>query len=221
MKLLGFLLLIQLTTTALQASRKMVKNGNNITIDCSLLAEEGVYWFLHGENAKPEFLLYVSGLGKRKPPHSNKYIAQKSFKKVSLTVNNFAKGDSGKYYCFMIKSMVMQFGTTQEYYLEEIKTTPKPTTTTPKTTLNTPENTETTPYRSTERGTQQDLFTPDLRAVETNVKSPPELVINKDEMSCHIIILAPLAGAAFLLLLALILVSVVFCRKTVSLGLQL
>ncbi|XP_041055862.1 uncharacterized protein cd8b [Carcharodon carcharias] len=189
MKLLGFLFIIQLTTTALQEWRTMVKNGATITINCSLLADEGVYWFLQGENAKPKFLLYVSGLGKSKPVNSNKHSAEKSSKKVTLRVYNFAKEDSGKYYCLMIKSMVMQFGRTHEYYLEEIKTTPKPTTTTPKTTLSTPENAETTPYHSTEK------------------------VINKDEMSCHIIILAPLAGAAFLLLLALIIVSTVFCRR--------
>ncbi|XP_067885175.1 T-cell surface glycoprotein CD8 alpha chain-like [Heterodontus francisci] len=192
MKLLGFLLVIRLTTIAEQApSLRVVKKGQDIPLDCSLKADEGIYWFRQGKSSGPVFLLYVTGAGKIKPDNITKYKATKSFRKVSLMVKNVMTEDSGNYYCLMVKNMAMIFGKTIDLKLEEPKSTPKPTTIpiTTKAKSTTPENKETTQCHSTKRA------------------------IKDDKMSCHMIIWAPLTGAAFLLLLALIIVSTVYCRR--------
>ncbi|XP_078085128.1 T-cell surface glycoprotein CD8 alpha chain isoform X2 [Mustelus asterias] len=190
MKLLGFLLVIRVSAMA-SFPRLRAKEQGHTTIPCSLKADEGVYWFWQGEDRNPVSLVYISGSGRTMPANSAKYTAGRSSSKVHLMVKDFRKEDSGKYYCFMVKNMVMVFGHTTEVYLEEKATTPKPTTTriTKKTTLNTPEYKETTTCR------------------------PSESVTSKDELSCHIIIWAPLAGGAFFLLLALIVVSIGYCRR--------
>ncbi|XP_072354066.1 T-cell surface glycoprotein CD8 alpha chain [Scyliorhinus torazame] len=189
MKLLGFLLVLQVTTPILQASpqRTKVDEGSKATIACSLVADEGVHWFRQGKKPDPEFLVYISGIGAQNPAAKDKYSVAKSSQKVSLTVKDFRKEDSGKYYCLMAKNRALKFGKTQEYYVEEVATTPKLTTTstTTKKTVNTPENIERTPTKP---------------------------VIHQDGLSCHMIIWAPLAGGTLLLLLALILVSIVYCR---------
>uniref|UniRef100_UPI00398E31FA T-cell surface glycoprotein CD8 alpha chain n=1 Tax=Pristiophorus japonicus TaxID=55135 RepID=UPI00398E31FA len=193
MKLLAFLLLIQLTITTQQfyPPGKAVQKGANIAVVCSLTADEGIYWFSQAESGTPTFLLYINSLGRVKPGTISKYTAAKSSKKVTLTVSDFTKEDSGKYYCVMTKNMVMSFGKVNELYLKEVKTTALPTTipAASKAKSARPESKETTPCHTTKTG------------------------MDEDEMSCHLLIWAPLTGAAFLLLLALILVSVVYCRR--------
>ncbi|XP_043559503.1 T-cell surface glycoprotein CD8 alpha chain isoform X1 [Chiloscyllium plagiosum] len=198
MKILGFLLATQLISTVLPllSENKVVKKGGIADVMCSLNADEGVYWFQQPQGSKPKFLLYVTGAGKVKAlTESDKYNAAKSSTKVSLTVKNFQKEDAGKYYCFMVKNMAMRFGDGIELYFEEVKTTPKPTTV-PSTTQAKPTTQDSkgsTQCHSTQRGTRQG-----------NTEVP---------MSCHLIIWAPLTGAAVLLLLALTCVSIAYCRR--------
>ncbi|XP_067838292.1 T-cell surface glycoprotein CD8 alpha chain isoform X2 [Heptranchias perlo] len=193
MKLLGFLLAIYLTTATQQVStseRKAVKVDETITVDCSLIADAGIFWFRQAESSKPAFLLYISGVGKV-TPDSSKHTAIKTNRRVSLTVKNFTKEDSGKYYCVEVNSKRLDFGNMNELYLEEVNRTSKPTTIP-----------TTTKAKSAAPGTKQTIL--------CHTTKPG---IADDNLSCHIFIWAPLTGAAFLLLVALAFVSIVYFRR--------
>ncbi|XP_060684506.1 T-cell surface glycoprotein CD8 alpha chain isoform X2 [Hemiscyllium ocellatum] len=156
MKILGFLLATQLISTVLPllSENRVVKKGEIVHVTCSLNADEGVYWFQQSRASKPKFLLYVTGAGRVKAlAQSDKYDAAKSSNRVSLTIKNFQKEDSGKYYCFMVKNMAMRFGNDIELYVEEVKTTPKPTTvpTTTQAKPTTPDSKGSTQCHSTQR----------------------------------------------------------------------
>ncbi|XP_051865418.1 T-cell surface glycoprotein CD8 alpha chain [Pristis pectinata] len=193
MKIIGFLLAIHLTsTTQYSPSVKMVKEGEETVIDCSLTAREGVYWFFQPENSKLEFLLYFSAVDKIHPRTDPRYDCRRSFSKVSLIVKNFTKKDCGKYYCVTLKNLAMEFGNMVARCLEEVKTTPKATTaltTSSKATTAAPTSEEKPPC------------------------TPTKSAMNEDKISCHLFVWAPLTGAASLLFLALIFVSVLYCKR--------
>nr|ABQ85059.1 CD8 alpha [Pseudobatos productus]ABQ85060.1 CD8 alpha [Pseudobatos productus] len=192
MKIIGFFLVVHLTSTAQSAVSpgKMVKKGETVVIECSLTANEGVYWFFQPENSKLKFLLYLSGAGKI-TAKDTRFDSKRSFGKVSLTVKTFTKEDSGKYYCVMVRNMNMEFGNMVARYLEEIKTTPKTTTVVTSTKVTATTQSEKTSCTPTES----------------------RLAKKEDKMSCHLFIWAPLTCAASLLLLALIFVSVLYCKR--------
>nr|8HXS_A Chain A, T-cell surface glycoprotein CD8 alpha chain [Scyliorhinus canicula] len=96
-----------------------VEEGSKVAISCSLMADEGVHWFRQGKKPNPEFLVYISGIGSQNPAAKDKYSADKSSQKVTLTVKDFRKEDSGKYYCLMVKNRALTFGKPQDYYVEE------------------------------------------------------------------------------------------------------
>ncbi|XP_072897935.1 T-cell surface glycoprotein CD8 alpha chain-like [Hemitrygon akajei] len=193
MKIIGFFLVVHLTSTTQSGlpSGIMVKKGEKAVIDCSLKANEGVYWFFQPENSKLKFLLYLSGANKIISNGDNRLDSTRSFSKVSLTVNSFTKEDSGKYYCVMVRNMKMEFGDMVARYLEEIKTTPKATTVVTSTKVTT-----TTPSAKTSCAPTESRFAK-----------------KEDKMSCHLFIWAPLVCAASLLLLVLIFVSVLDCKR--------
>ncbi|XP_059819400.1 uncharacterized protein LOC132390879 [Hypanus sabinus] len=193
MKIIGFFLVVLLTSTtqSVLPSGTMVKKGEKVVIDCSLTANEGVYWFFQPENSKLKFLLYLNGAGQIIFKEYDRLDSTRSFTKVSLIVNNFIKEDSGKYYCVMVRNRKMEFGDMVARYLEEIKTTPKATTAVTATKVTT-----TTPSEKTSCAPTESRFAK-----------------NEDKMSCHLFIWAPLACAASLLLLALIFVSVRYSTR--------
>ncbi|XP_069779736.1 T-cell surface glycoprotein CD8 alpha chain [Narcine bancroftii] len=191
MNLVGFLVLVHLAGTAPRqvSPANLVKEGEDTVIDCSLRATEGVYWFFQSENSKLQFLLYINNVGVVKTKHSSRVDSKKSSRSVSLTVKGFTKSDSGKYYCVIMNNMVLEFGNMVARYLEEEKTTPKTTTAPTSTTARAPTTSrETTPC----------------------VPTKPAL---SEAKVCHIFIWAPLAGVAFLLFLALVFVSISFCKR--------
>ncbi|XP_020369957.2 T-cell surface glycoprotein CD8 alpha chain [Rhincodon typus] len=198
MKILVFLLAIQLTGTAAPPKLKKasVKKGEKFVNTCSMDADEGVYWFQQPRNSGPKFLLYVTGTGKVKSASNpERHTAEKSSKKVTLTIKKSVEEDEGKYYCFMVKNMAMIFGDIIDLDIEGVKTTPEPTTT-PTTTQKVPitmDSKGSTQCHSTERGTSQEK--------------------TEDPLSCHFLIWAPLTGAAALLIIALTYVSIVYCRR--------
>ncbi|XP_048397106.1 T-cell surface glycoprotein CD8 alpha chain-like isoform X2 [Stegostoma tigrinum] len=198
MKILAFLLAIQLTGTVAPPKLKTtsVKKGEKFANTCSLDADEGVYWFQQPRNSGPKFLLYVTGTGKVKSASNpERHTADKSSRKVTLTIKESVEEDEGKYYCFMVKNMAMQFGDITDLDIEGLPTTPEPTTI-PATTQEVSTTTDSkgsTQCRSTERGTSQEK--------------------TEDTLSCHFIIWAPLTGAAALLLIALTGVSIAYCRR--------
>nr|AGN91183.1 CD8 alpha [Ginglymostoma cirratum] len=194
MKILVFLLAIQLTGTVVSPKLKKasVKKGEKFENTCSLDADEGVYWFQQPRNSGPKFLLYVTGTGKPKSASNpERHTAGKSAKKVTLTIKESVEEDEGKYYCFMVKNMVMMFGDITDLDIEGVATTPEPTTI--------PTTTQKIPITTDSKGSTQCHSTKREKT--------------EDPLSCHFIFWAPLTGAAALLLIALTSVSIAYCRR--------
>ncbi|XP_032891033.1 T-cell surface glycoprotein CD8 alpha chain [Amblyraja radiata] len=189
MKIVGFLLVIHLTGTAQYSpSAGKVKEGTDVLIDCSLAVSGGVHWFLKRENEKLEHLLYISGVGRITLGKNRRLDCRKSTGKVSLVVQKFTKQDSGEYYCVMVKTPTLEFGNMVARYLEEVKTTPKATV---------------APTKS-----------PTVAATRKETTcTPATSAMKEDKALCHMFIWAPLAGAAFLQFLALVVVSIVYCKR--------
>ncbi|XP_062901187.1 T-cell surface glycoprotein CD8 alpha chain isoform X2 [Mobula hypostoma] len=193
LKIIGFFLVVYLTSTtqSILSLGKTVKEGENVDIGCSLSANEGVNWFFQPENSKLKFLLYFTSSGKTMYKKDSRLECRRSTGTVSLTVKGFRKEHSGKYYCVMVRNMNMEFGNVVARYLEEIKTTPKTTTAVTSATVKPTTASEKTSCTTAESG----------------------LAKKVGKISCHLFIWGPLTCAASMLLLALIVVSILYCKR--------
>ncbi|XP_072112766.1 T-cell surface glycoprotein CD8 alpha chain isoform X2 [Mobula birostris] len=193
LKIIGFFLVVYLTSTTQSSLSlgKTVKEGENVDIGCSLSANEGVNWFFQPKNSKLKFLLYLTVSDKIMYRKDSRLDCRRFHGKVSLTVKGFRKEHSGKYYCVLVRNMNMEFGDVVAWYLEEIKTTPKTTTAVTSAKVKPTTASEKTSCTTAESG----------------------LAKKVGKISCHFFIWGPLTCAASMLLLALIVISVFYCKR--------
>ncbi|XP_006111723.3 T-cell surface glycoprotein CD8 alpha chain [Pelodiscus sinensis] len=176
--------------------------GAKVELECVIsdnsLADSGASWIRQPKDSAPQFILFISSLSRVAPTEDGKppagFEAKKDSNVYKLTVKSFQKQDQGNYYCIVNRNQMLHFSSGVPLYL------PVPTTT-------------------TAAPTTKAALTPSSPASHTKAAqdckhpSAPDTPRTKLDFSCSLFIWAPLAGACFLLLVAL-LVTIVVCQKS-------
>ncbi|KAK1788437.1 hypothetical protein P4O66_016869, partial [Electrophorus voltai] len=164
---------------------KEVKNGQNEQITCNTRQEQGAFWFRVQDDAKFQFIAYLSSTSKK--IESDKFRAHQS--RDTLTLQRFDKAnDSGLYSCVSVNRNKLHFGQAVRLYGEP---DPAPTFK-PITTVAEPTGLTTTPCvgNSHEVKKSEKAFS----------------------VGCEFHILVPLAAGCGLLLILLI-ITILYCNR--------
>ncbi|XP_007896195.1 T-cell surface glycoprotein CD8 alpha chain isoform X1 [Callorhinchus milii] len=179
---LGFLSLMALPWATYQNTQQ-VQEGTSVSVPCSLRADDRIYWFRHSKGKNPEFLLYVSPLGRVSPSVDANFEATVTH----LKIKKFAKRDTGSYFCLMLQNSKLEFGKVNDFHLPEVTTIATKVSTTK-------------------------LPPPKTEAPQTSTTQPSRGIAD-DRFSCHLIIWTSLAGVSSLLLVILVTVSILYCKR--------
>ncbi|XP_050799413.1 T-cell surface glycoprotein CD8 alpha chain [Gopherus flavomarginatus] len=172
--------------------------GNRVELECVFsgrdLSDSGVSWMLQHRQSAPQFILFITSLGRVAPTENGKpptrFEAKRESSIYRLTVKSFQEQDQGNYYCIVNHNQRLHFSSGIPLHL------PAPPTTAPST-----KATTTQPSTTTEpRDCKQFLNT--AKATEKGL-----------DLSCHLYVWVPLASACLLLLIAL-LATITMCQKT-------
>ncbi|XP_032632759.1 T-cell surface glycoprotein CD8 alpha chain [Chelonoidis abingdonii] len=175
--------------------------GNKVELECVFsghgLSDSGVSWMLqHGQSA-PQFILFITSLGRVAPTENGKppvrFEAKKESNIYRLTVKSFQEQDQGNYYCIVNHNQRLHFSSGIALHL------PAPPTTAPSTKA-------TTTQPSTSIGSKEPR---DCKQSLNTAKTPKKGL----DLYCHLYIWVPLASACVLLLIAL-LATITICQKT-------
>ncbi|KAM7169027.1 T-cell surface glycoprotein CD8 alpha chain isoform 2-T2 [Macrochelys suwanniensis] len=160
------------------------------------LSDSGVSWMRQNRDSAPEFILFITSLGRVASTENGKPPARFKAKKESnyrLTVTSFQEQDQGNYYCIVNHNQRLHFSSGIPLYL------PAPPTAAPTTKATTPP--PSTTARSKDPG--------DCKHSPKTAKAPKKGM----DLSCDFYIWVPLASACLLLLIAL-LATITVCQKT-------
>ncbi|CAM2113618.1 T-cell surface glycoprotein CD8 alpha chain [Caretta caretta] len=173
----------------------------NVELECVIsdhsLSDSGVSWVRQYRDSAPQFILFVTSLGRvaatenGKPPE--RFQAKKESSNYRLTVTSFQEQDQGNYYCIVNHNQRLHFSSGIPLHLPAPATTAAP----PKATTPQPS----TITRSGELGGCK--HSPDTE------KAPKEGM----DLSCNIYIWVPLASTCLLLFIAL-LATITVCQTT-------
>ncbi|XP_063315894.1 T-cell surface glycoprotein CD8 alpha chain [Pelobates fuscus] len=190
---------------------KLTKNSGNlqsgsngpVKLECqpigSDLRDLGVFWFRQRKGASsPESILYQSNMANRLThsnlPNKESFKSTKGGTSYSLEINPFGEKDQGIYYCLVNSKSVLYISPGVSIYYPTV-TTPKPT----------------TKARVTAQAPNKQGPTPkDPCNCETNASKKDA----SKEPFCELLIWAPLAGLCGLLLIALLITSILLCKRT-------
>ncbi|XP_065453316.1 T-cell surface glycoprotein CD8 alpha chain isoform X1 [Chrysemys picta bellii] len=159
------------------------------------LSDSGVSWMRQHRQSAPQFILFVTSLGRvaqtenGKPPE--RFDARRETKNYRLTVKSFQEQDQGNYYCIINQNQRLHFSSGIPLHL------PAPPTTAPTTKATTPQP-----------STATDSKEPCQHSPNT-AKAPKKGL----GLSCDFYIWVPLTSACLLLLIAL-LATITVCQKT-------
>ncbi|CAM4550747.1 unnamed protein product [Lepidochelys olivacea] len=173
----------------------------NVELECVIsdhsLSDSGVSWVRQYRDSAPQFILFVTSLGRvavtenGKPPE--RFQAKKESSNYRLTVTSFQEQDQGNYYCIVNHNQRLHFSSGIPLHLPAPATTAAP----PK---------ATTPQPSTITRSGELVG---CKHSPNTAKTPKEGM----DLSCNIYIWVPLANTCLLLLIAL-LATITVCQTT-------
>ncbi|XP_038257025.1 T-cell surface glycoprotein CD8 alpha chain [Dermochelys coriacea] len=173
----------------------------NVELECVIsdnsLSDSGVSWMRQNNDSAPQFILFITSLGRvastenGKPPE--RFQAKKESKNYRLTVTSFKKQDQGNYYCIVNRNQRLYFSSGIQLHL------PAPATAAPTTKATTPQ--PSTIPRSKDPG--------DCTHALNTEKAPKK----GTGLSCDFYIWVPLASTCLLFFIAL-LATITVCQKT-------
>uniref|UniRef100_A0A8C3F6K4 T-cell surface glycoprotein CD8 alpha chain n=1 Tax=Chrysemys picta bellii TaxID=8478 RepID=A0A8C3F6K4_CHRPI len=165
------------------------------------LSDSGVSWMRQHRDSAPQFILFISSLGRvastenGKPPA--RFDAKRESKNYTLTVKSFQEQDQGNYYCIVKHSQRLHFSSGIPLHLPGQKgsTNPKGSDTLPPRLMNVSDLTQIYAF----------YF---LRYFVSAAKAPKKGL----GLSCDFYIWVPLTSACLLLLIAL-LATITVCQS--------
>uniref|UniRef100_A0A452IID2 T-cell surface glycoprotein CD8 alpha chain n=1 Tax=Gopherus agassizii TaxID=38772 RepID=A0A452IID2_9SAUR len=174
--------------------------GNRVELECVFsgrdLSDSGVSWMLQHRQSVPQFILFITSLGRVAPTENGKpptrFEAKRESSIYRLTVKSFQEQDQGNYYCIVNHNQRLYFSSGIPLHLpgqHQPHPISAPSAWTPPTTAPSTKATTTQPSTTSAKATEKGL-----------------------DLSCHLYIWVPLAIACLLLLIAL-LATITMCQS--------
>ncbi|KAM9192939.1 T-cell surface glycoprotein CD8 alpha chain-like [Mergus octosetaceus] len=171
------------------------QSGKPLELECTNSQDSGVSWIRQDKAGTLHFIVYISALSKPtfegNQMTSSHFGTLKSGKSYRLVVKSFKAQDEGVYFCTVNFNQALYFSSGLHVFFP-VTTTAAPVTTVPPTT-------------QSSQVTKRDVC---LQSHEAETSKEKKL-----NFFCEIFIWVPLAGACFLLLIALV-ITIVLCQKT-------
>ncbi|NXK61332.1 CD8A protein, partial [Sylvietta virens] len=166
--------------------------GQKLELQCQTGKESGAFWIRQDRSGTLHFIVFISSTSRvtfgGNEKTATRFEARKEGMFYHLVVKSLTPQDEGKYFCVMVSRQILYFSPGQLVFL--------PGTTTVAATTCEP---------TTKHGISED---PNLNTPDPERRTEEDL-----NFFCHIFIWVPLAGACFLLLIALA-ITIVLCQQT-------